>query len=366
MTCCRPKRVGHDDLHLACARDRRQSVDRERTGRHVLARHAPAVHEHVHRRRHDGLALCVEQRRRHQRRLRREVGAELHAAEAGGTSPGARSADRVADAQRRKPLRKIQCPGRVEAQDLAPIVVVPADQRVRDHAARAEHADVEDRAEVGPVVDLLAEQVVVDESAEVGGRDLRRVGRQRAAARRQESVGRQRDARALRRVVEGDAGADPGVQSQVALAIDSRQAARWRRQPQLRQVVGLDQQRAVEVATDDQGRAFGLVVEPDLDDARLERRGASRGGRARGRGQRERQGQRQHARPMAHGPSGSDLHLEVAGFGGSLHPKSLPIGAGGRFVLLVVERPSPGLARQEVSGRRPAGSRASSPRPARR
>jgi hypothetical protein len=79
-----------------------------------------------------GLAARGEQRRRDERRLCREVGAELHAAEADGVSPCARCADPVADPQSDEPLRHVAGPGRIQASGAAPLELVAREHRIRN------------------------------------------------------------------------------------------------------------------------------------------------------------------------------------------------------------------------------------------
>ena len=91
------KRVGDDDLQFAGSGDRREILDGEWPGWDVPRLQPVAVDEHVHRRRHDGLAPRCKKRRGDERGLRSEIRAELQPAETHGTSPGPRGADSVAD-----------------------------------------------------------------------------------------------------------------------------------------------------------------------------------------------------------------------------------------------------------------------------
>ena len=124
-----------------------------------------AVHEYVDGGRQQRLTLRGQQRCRHERRLSREVGTELDAAEARRLTPGARAADRIADSQCFESLWKVARPGRVETHHRRVRTRALAQRRTGEHTKRSECAGLDDCADARLATDLLRVEVVVDEPA---------------------------------------------------------------------------------------------------------------------------------------------------------------------------------------------------------
>ena len=271
-----PERVRDHDLQLPRARQYRQAIDRERAGQHLFAGNRPAIHEDIHGGRHDGLALGGEQRRRHEHRLRAEVGAELDAAETHCAAPWAGRGNRIADAQGCHQLGKVTVPGGVEARDAARSVLIARDHRVGHDALVAEQSQFEKAAALLAAAGLLGRHVVVEECARTRASGPRGIGGHGRALRRQERFRRQRDTCGHGRFVERDDGADLGPKAVIAFAVDLHGAARRRPETQPLEVLRADQQRAVDVATDDEADGLGLLVDVQFDDGFRERLGRGR------------------------------------------------------------------------------------------
>ena len=214
----------------------------------------------------------MQQRCCHERRLGREVGAELHAAESNRAAPRARRADGVADAQGREPVREVQGPRGVEPDRRCEVVGGLPELGMRGDAARPEHAQLQDAACALRPFDPLAECVVVDEAAEVRGGYRWRVGGCGLAASGEKRVRRQVDTRALRGLIERDGRAELLAEARVLLTVDHDQAVLGGLQTQPRQVGRANPQSPVGLPAADQGAPRRLLVDGDLQDGRFRRR----------------------------------------------------------------------------------------------
>ncbi len=121
--------------------------------------------------------------------------------------------------------------------------------------------------------------------------------------RRQKRFRRQGDTCGHGGFVERDDGADLGPKAVIAFAVDLHGAARRRPETQVLEVFRADQQRAVDVATDDEADSLGLIVDVQFDDDFREWLGSRRFRSLRGDGGRtcSQQQDRGDARAQAHG-----------------------------------------------------------------